>query len=131
LSAGFHQIPDQSTKATVFGDLPPGRLHGVRRDDPRDGLAPDLPGQRPTGTVTGFSLLGTVARGLAAPPVALHKGALSEVSYLDDLGFQLVSVLDELLYTRGWVRHWDLLLNAVTAFRLKHQRLKKSSSSQI
>jgi len=94
LSAGFHQIPDQSTKTTVLGDLPPGRLHGVRRDDPRDGLAPDLTCQRPTGTVTGFSLLGTMARRLAASPVSLHEGARSEISYLDDLGFQLLSSLE-------------------------------------
>ncbi len=77
----------------MLADLAPRGIDGTLWDDGGDGLARHLPSQRPTGTMATRPLLGAMALGLAAPPIAPDERTPAEFSHASDLPLESLAPL--------------------------------------
>ena len=78
-NADLEQLSGEIPGAPILGNVRLGLIDGVGRDDAGPGLALDGPGQRPVRSVTGISVAGTVAGGLAALAVTRCQRAGARV----------------------------------------------------
>ena len=95
LLADFDQFGDQLAQALALGDLGAGPLEGLGRDGARAGLAADLGGDDPVGTVAAGPLLGAMAAGPAALGEALDERARAQVAEPRELREQDLAALLE------------------------------------